>query len=231
MFKKIFRSMRKKAENMNRQNILGLLESQENARFLDLGCDDGVLSQKLAAKIGTKDVYGLEIVDERLKMAIERGVIAKKGDLNASLDYEDNYFDSVHANQVIEHLYDTDNFVKEIHRILKKGGYCVISTENLASWVNIFALLLGWQPFSLTNISNKKLGLGNPFALNAGGTQELSSWLHIRVMAVRALKELFEVHGFKVEKVTGAGYFPLPSIIGKWDVRHSHFITVKARKL
>lgn len=231
MFKKAFRSMRRKAEEVNRQNIFSLLEPQDDAKFLDLGCDDGVLTQKLADKIGTKQVFGLEIVDEWLNMAIDAGVIAKKGDLNSSLDYEDNYFDVVHANQVIEHLYDTDNFVMEIHRILKKGGYCVISTENLSSWVNIFALLLGWQPFSLTNISNKRLGIENPFALNAGGTQNLSSWLHLRVMAVRALKELFEIHGFKVEKVAGAGYFPLPSVVGKWDVRHSHFITVKARKL
>jgi hypothetical protein len=28
----------------------------------------------------------------------------------------------------------------------------------------------------------------------------------------------------------GAGYHPLPAWLGQWDVSHSHFITVLARK-
>lgn len=48
------------------------------------------------------------------------------------------------SNQVIEHLYDTDNFVAEVHRILRSGGTAVVSTEKAASW-HTGSLLLGWQ--------------------------------------------------------------------------------------
>jgi hypothetical protein len=41
---------------------------------------------------------------------------------------------------------------------------------------------------------------------------------------------MFEVHGFRDIVVKGAGYFPLPSVLGTVDVRHSAFITVGARK-
>jgi SAM-dependent methyltransferase len=136
-----------------------------------------------------------------------------------------------HANQVIEHLFNTGKFLTEIYRILRKGGYAIISTENLASWHNIFALLFGWQPFSLTNISESTLGIGNPLALHRQKKIAFSSWLHIRILAYRGLKELFEVSGFKVEKILGAGYYPLPSQFAAIDAKHSAFLTAKIRKI
>ena len=145
--------------------------------------------------------------------------------------FKDNFFDVVIANQIIEHLYDTDLFIDEIRRVLKKNGYCIISTENLASWCNIFSLTFGWQPFSITNISKLRLGVGNPLAVLSGEKLKAKSMLHTRVLSINALKELFEIHGFEVKKITGAGYFPFPAILGRLDPKHSHFITIKARKI
>lgn len=65
---------------------------------------------------------------------------------------------------MIERLADTDVFVADLGRVLAPGGYAVVSTENLAGWHNVFALVLGWQPLSLTNVSETRLGLGNPAA-------------------------------------------------------------------
>lgn len=231
MLKRILHKMRSNAMGLNNANILDLLERDKNAQLLDLGCDEGTWTLKLAKKIQTINYYGLDIVGERLNEAKLKGVKIQKGDLNQKLPYENDFFDCVHANQVIEHLHNTDLFISEIYRILKRGGYCIISTENLASWCNIFALMLGWQPFSVTNISSLKLGVGNPLAINRGKKVGFESWMHIRVMGAHALRELFEIHGFKAEKLVGAGYFPLPAILGKIDVNHSHFITIKARKL
>lgn len=85
--------------------------------------------------------------------------------MNKGIALENESIDVVFSNQVIEHLYETDKFISEIYRILKPGGYAVISTENLSSWHNIFALILGWQPFSLSNISSLRSSIGNPFGL------------------------------------------------------------------
>lgn len=231
MLKKILRKIHSNAMNLSKSNILGLMERDKNAKFIDLGCDEGTFTLELAKKIHTKNCYGIDIVDERLNKAKLKGVKVQKADLNQKFPYKDNFFDCVHSRTVIEHLHSTDNFISEIFRVLKKEGYCVVSTENLASWCNIFALVLGWQPFSITNISSLKWGVGNPLAIRRGEKAELKSWMHNRVDTVRALKELFEIHGFKVEKLVGAGYSPLPAILGKFDVNHSHFITIKARKL
>ncbi len=214
---------------LNSDNILALFDVNKEAAFLDLGCDDGTLTIDLSKKIKTNKNYGVEIVEERAKEAEKKGIKVKKFDLNKKFEFQDNFFDCIHANQVIEHLYDSDSFLKEIYRILKKGGYAIISTENASSWCNIFASILGWQIFSLTNFSNLGAGIGNPFSLHKErfGTE---SWNHVRIYNYRGLKEYFEIAGFTVEKVQGAGYFPLPSFFGKLDKIHSHFITFKIKK-
>jgi SAM-dependent methyltransferase len=230
ILKEILYSMYNKSVELNHRNIFSLFEDNINSNFLDLGCDDGILTKKLAKKINTANIYGVEIVDERIRIAENNKIIVKKFDLNEKFDFNDSFFDVIHANQVIEHLYNSDNFISEIYRILKPGGYAVISTENASSWCNIFASIMGWQIFSLTNISLKKLGIGNPLSFYRNNSTKLESWNHIRIYNIRGLKEYFEVFGFKIDKIMGSGYFPFPAAIGNIDKTHCHFMTFKIKK-
>jgi SAM-dependent methyltransferase len=220
-----------RAHEINLENIERLLEpGRPGTSLLDLGCDDGALTVRFGAVVGTNELHGVEIVESQGRLASERGVEVRAADLNESLPYDDETIDIVCSNQVIEHLAEADNFVREIFRVLRPGGYAVVSTENLASWHNIASLLVGWQPFSLANVSDSGGGLGNPLAVHRGEPFEWKSWEHVRVYAFRGLAELFSSHGFAVEAVQGAGYFPLPARVGRWDRRHAAFLTVKARR-
>lgn len=219
-----------RAVEQNLTNILGLIERDPKAVLLDCGCDDGAITKKIAAKAGTSKVHGIEINPAGIAGAASNGINAEPADLNGRLPFNDGSFDVVCANQIIEHLHNTEMFLDEIHRVLKKGGYAVISTENLASWHNILALLLGWQPFSLTNVSAQHLGIGNPLALHRGKRISHEAWQHLRVFSFRGLKELFELKGFRMERLLGAGYFPLPGLFAAVDPRHAAFLTAKLRK-
>lgn len=230
MIKTMFHKMNCSAINLRKEMILDLLEKDPEARVLDLGCDEGTWSLKLKDKISAKSIYGIEIVDERLKEAQEKGVIVKKSDLNERFPFEDNLFDVIHADQVIEHIAFLDKFIAEIYRVLKPGGYVVIGTENGSSWHNIFAAILGWQIFSLTNVSSKISGIGNPLAIQRGKKIDLDTWTHKTIFNYRGLKEFFEAYEFKNVKVTGSGYHPLPASFGKIDPRHSHYIILKGYK-
>jgi len=218
------------AERNNLKNIMSYLEPIKDSTFLDMGCGNGTITCELANMIGTNNIYGIEIWGERTKIAESKGIVVKQCDLNKRFQFDNEFFDVVCSNQVIEHLYDTDNFISEIYRILKPNGYAVISTENLSSWHNVSSLFFGWQPFSLTNVSQKALGIGNPLALHRNKQITNYSNEHMRLFSFRGLKEIFEVHGFKVESIAGAGYYPLPNIISKIDPRHSAFLTIKVRK-
>lgn len=229
--KNYLQKLYEKAVKVNHKNIFNLLEKNSSAKFLDLGCDDGALTIKMSDKIGTKNVYGVEIVYERIKLSEQNGVMIKKFDLNGKFDFHDNFFDIVNANQVIEHINNSDNFLSEIFRILKPSGYAIISTENASSWCNIFASIMGWQIFSLTNFSSRKQGIGNPFALHRDDFSNLESWNHVRIYNIRGLNEYFEAFGFKVEKIKGSGYFPLLAELGNIDKTHCHFMTFKVRRI
>jgi ubiquinone/menaquinone biosynthesis C-methylase UbiE len=169
-------------------------------------------------------------MEDAARVATESGVKVNISDLQKKFPYDSNSMDVVHANQVIEHVPDLDHFMSEIHRVLKPGGITVISTENGSSWCNIFASIMGWQIFSLTNFSSRASGIGNPFAIYRGDVGQVDSWTHKTIFNYSGLVEYFSVFGFDKVSAKGAGYFPLPAMLGRIDPRHSHFITVCARK-
>jgi SAM-dependent methyltransferase len=215
---------------LNSRNICSMLESNPTAKLLDLGCFEGAFTVKLGNCAGTKDLYGVDVEPAVLLKAKKRGIQVRQGNLNTRFPYRSNFFDIVHGNQMIEHIYDTDTFLSEIYRVLKPGGYAILSTENASSWINIFASIMGWQIFSLTNMSSKRLGIGNPLAMFRLQKIRYASFGHVRIYNFYGLKEYAEVMGFKVERILGSGYFPLPALLGNVDKIHAHFITFKIRK-
>lgn len=223
-----------RAIEQNDENIAGALAERGPVKsLLDLGCDDGARTMLWGRAAGALDIHGVEVVRSRAKLAQERGVSVTTADLGGRLPFEDHTFDAVVSNQVIEHLFDTDLFMAEAFRVLRTGGVVVTSTENLASWHNVGALLLGWQPFSLANVSTAG-PIGNPLGLSVGGdissAPDAVTWQHRRVFAARGLVDLHGVHGFSSLQLLGAGYYPLPRRLGRINSAHAAFITVVGRR-
>jgi ubiquinone/menaquinone biosynthesis C-methylase UbiE len=98
---------------------------------LDIGCGDGALSY-LIAKDGWR-VTGIDYSGTGLGLATdifrERNACASfvRGD-SCSLPVKDGSFDAVVAADIIEHLADPERLLKEINRVLKKGGTAVVTT-------------------------------------------------------------------------------------------------------
>jgi SAM-dependent methyltransferase len=224
--------LRRDAVEDYKRCILDLLEpSSRPIKLLDCGCDDGEWTSTLGGKFSKASLFGLEIVESRHRLARARGIKAVASDLNRPFPFTCNSFDVIHANQVIEHLANTDSFVHEVFRVLKPGGYALICTENLASWHNIASLVLGWQPFSLTNVCQTRFQIGNPVAVHRSEPPtNPTSWQHQRVFAFRGLIELFQEYDFEIDHLEGSGYYPLPNFFSKLDPRHAAFMTLKVRK-
>ena len=194
--------------------ILSLLERDKNATLLDCGCGDCRFTEKMVSAIGCYSCYGID--QERI---VRGNVTIYDADLNEEIPFESNFFDVVIASQAIEHLWNTDKFLKEIRRVLKRGAYTIISTPNLASWHNVAYLVLGLQPETCTV------------------SDELYSWKekpgHRRVFTATELIKLLDFHGFRVEDVIGTSYYPFKGSTARFlaqDWRHASVITVKARK-
>jgi|GEM_PF-1556546 Methylase involved in ubiquinone/menaquinone biosynthesis len=62
--------------------IFSLLERNDGASLLDLGCGDGSSTMLVAERIGASKVYGIDLDEENVMRARERGVIVYRSDLN-----------------------------------------------------------------------------------------------------------------------------------------------------
>lgn len=198
--------------------------------LLDYGCADGEFTQQIANKVGASEVLGVEIFELMAKRARRRGIeIVDVQDGRLAID--DESVDVVTANQLIEHLSDTDSFVIEIHRILRPGGCFIVSTNNLASWHNIVALMIGAQPFP-SDVSSAHPGVGKLVPVSDAGAW--SSFTHMRVFSYRALIEMMQVYGFDVQRAEGIGYYPLPAKaanrVATTDPRHAAYLTLRCQK-
>lgn len=182
---------------------------------------------EVARSVGTTEVHGVEMLEGRAAEARKRGVEVVVADLSGPLDvYEDASFDVIHSNQVIEHVRDTDRFMREIRRLLRPEGYALLSTNNLSSWHNIVSLVLGWQPMPC-NVSDA-VNVGNPFDLFDHRAHGVSGQTHLRVFTGRALTELARYHGLRPVAERSAGYYPFPGTVGRelarLDRRHGAFL-------
>lgn len=195
------------------------LHPPKDIRVFEPGCGIGVLGSYIKNKFKV-DVYGMELSKTAIKMAKSNGIKVKKGDLNNRWPYKSSFFDYVVSSQVIEHIMDTDNFITESIRTLKKGGYFYVSTPNLASWFNRLIFLFGYQPF-FTEISNKDKTLGLKFTQSL--TQNRAPLGHIRVFTLRGLVDLLEYHGFEIVAKYGGEIIYLPRFMKPFDKFFAYF--------
>lgn len=89
----------------------------KKSKILDIGCGEN----KIVPNAIGLDVYPYKGVN-------------KIGNAE-KLPFKNESFDTVTMLEVIEHLKNPERALKEIHRVLKKGGQVIISTPNVTlSW-------------------------------------------------------------------------------------------------
>jgi methionine biosynthesis protein MetW len=152
-------------------------------RVLDVGCLGGQLS-RLMLEHGNA-VWGVEINPAAAEVAAKRGILVKVADVEQGLPYEDEFFDVVHAGEVIEHLYDTKAFLSECRRVLKPGGLMLFTTPNLNSLENRLRVAVGG------------------YLSMAGAYPEDHYGSHVRVFNVDKVRELCAQTGLELEEVRG----------------------------
>jgi ubiquinone/menaquinone biosynthesis C-methylase UbiE len=119
--------------------------------ILDIGCGDGKRTIRIAAyyNINMRDIYGLDN-DDDLITACNKMFSASRIDLEIDdIPHQDDTFDLVICNQVLEHLKNYKRTIYEAIRVAKKGGYIVIGIPNLAHLINRVYLLFGVQPMCI----------------------------------------------------------------------------------
>ena len=147
----------------SRQRALALLPRIDAEDILvDAGCNTGEMSIRAIKATGAGSAIGLEIDHGSASKANSDLVRVMLSDLDSAIPLAAGSVQAVFAHHVLAHLISHDRFVKEIWGILIPEGTCVVSTENLSAWHNIFALSMGFQDFS--HNPSSVWYLGNPLS-------------------------------------------------------------------
>ena len=152
-------------------------------RIIDIGCGEGSLGVQIHDRY--REVYGIDISEEAVRIAKQNGIIASRVNLNVeNAPFSDSFFDAAVTLDVIEHVFDPIRFVREIHRVLAPGGYVVISTPNIRKVQRILTLIKGRFPHTSYD----------PVGFDGG---------HLHYFTSQDLKDMLTANGFTVEMVDG----------------------------
>lgn len=116
-------------QNLRYRKVVGLIPY---GTLADLGCGDGDFLQYLVNKGRVASGYG---IDRKIKCSTDtkHNLILKEGDLNKEIPLGNESVDSVTALAVIEHLHEPEVLVREIYRVLKPNGICILTTPSPAA--------------------------------------------------------------------------------------------------
>ena len=118
------------AENLGCANLFPFLKGVNGQSILDLGCGNGTTVRKLAGLVGAEGhVVGLDITPAMIDKAQEKDnpphVRFVVGDIH-QLPFEDQSFEVVISNCVINHAADKEQVYRELYRVLKPKGYFLV---------------------------------------------------------------------------------------------------------
>jgi ubiquinone/menaquinone biosynthesis C-methylase UbiE len=100
-------------------------------RFLDCGCGSGDYVLSLMERFQL-DAHGIEFVEDKINKSRDNPLLqgrVERGDLQA-INLPANTWDYAMLNEVLEHVPDDRQALKEVHRILKPSGLLFIFSPN-----------------------------------------------------------------------------------------------------
>lgn len=167
--------------------VIKILNRKENQRILDVGCGDGLFSEHINNK---NEKVGVDFipVSDSIKTNLNEYY---QNDLNKGLPVEiksKEKFDYILMLDILEHLYNYDNLIKESKSFLKSGGRLVISLPNIANVYVRLSLLFGRFSY---------------------GDKGILDRTHLRFFTYSSAKKMINFHNLEIErqKVT-----PIPII-------------------
>src|SRR5207302_280059 len=103
---------------------------------------------RYAVACGAESVTCFDISEAALAVCATRGFTTISWNCEELCPSRDAAFSTVVAADVVEHLVNTDAFTSELARVLRPGGLLIVSTPNLAYWLNRLRLAAGRVPWS-----------------------------------------------------------------------------------
>lgn len=180
------------------QRCLDFLEAldvavEPGSTWLDLGCNQGHFLRLLLKRHRVRAV-GFDAWDAAEKApGPDDAWEYRTVDLDRGLPWPDKVR-FISALEVLEHIIDTDGFLKRAFAALQPGGWLMISTPNINSLRNRIMVPLGAYP---------------------AGLEYRTVVHHVRLYNVPTLREHLRMTGFGRIEMRGVAFLPLRSSLGR----------------
>ena len=199
-------------------------EKGDNLRVLDVGCGTGEYVTIPLGSLGV-NVLGIDVHCQSIQHAKENNPYSNVEFKCVSIDeIESSSFDIVICSEVLEHLEEPDMMLRELKRVLKSDGLCIITIPNgygpKEIEGRIYKVLKGFFDVLYSLRSGKKRSEHVKDSFNTSP--------HIQFFTYKTFKDLVERCGFCIVKSENRRFLggPLSSIflyrsnrLIEWNVR------------
>lgn len=147
------------------------IELPKKSKVLDVGCGSGTLAHFW--KEQGYNVTGFDISEKSLEISRNKGIYCVKGDITKKLPFDDNTFELVYSDGLLEHFKNPDYVLKEIFRASRKHVLTIVPRNSITTlvhnlilrppkeyrrkdseWINLH------QKFNPKNVESQKIGFG-----------------------------------------------------------------------
>lgn len=181
------------------KKIILAVDPQKNEKILDIGCGDGYYLHLLSNSGVPLQLTGTdydEVGLEKARKNLGKKIPLYQGDLMKKLPFKTGQFNKATMSEVAEHLPDDVKGLKEVHRILKKGGTLVLT-------VPCHNYPLFWDPINW--ILEHTLDTHVKSGFFAGLWNQ-----HERLYTPEEIKKVVEKAGFTVQQIETTTWWCLP---------------------
>ncbi|HWD02911.1 MAG TPA: methyltransferase domain-containing protein [Amycolatopsis sp.] len=172
----VLRSHRQRTAENSAAYLLPRLEAGQS--LLEIGSGAGTITADLAAIVAPGRVTAVELTETARELG--RAEAARRGQENIdfvvgdvhALDFPDDTFDVVHAHQVLQHVADPVQALREMRRVCRPGGVVAVRDSDYAAFI--------WYPAD--PVLDRWLALYQTAARANGGEPDagrrLLAWAH-----------------------------------------------------
>jgi ubiquinone/menaquinone biosynthesis C-methylase UbiE len=121
-----------------------LNSASSNPSILDVACGEGVITAEIKKSFSRADVWGIDYSISAIEAAsMQHGDIEFAVGDAYRLPYPPESFDVAVLNNIWEHVPDPLRLLEGVKRVLKPGGYVIISTPSRYRFRNMVRACLG----------------------------------------------------------------------------------------
>ncbi len=160
--------------------VLELAGLSRHKLVLDVGCGRGEFARELRKRdCGVVGIDISPVVIENSKKFLNKSFCFNLEQERWPVELTSMRFDLIMASEIIEHLFNPEDFFKKIRNLIKPGGEMIITTPNFLFWKNRLKMFFGKFEYE----ENSLLDFG-----------------HVRFFSKKSLERYFDITGFKIKE-------------------------------